>query len=83
MVCVLLGIECVGIAEAAQLDTGIMVGQPVAALMGGMGRQYDGGYAEYTLVPAENVIPITNTSNLPVGATPGSRYSNSISWKQY
>jgi NADPH:quinone reductase len=29
------------------------------------GRQYDGGYAEYTLVPAENVIPITNTSNLP------------------
>jgi len=29
-------------------DTGIMVGQPVAALMGGMGRQYHGGYAEYT-----------------------------------
>ena len=42
-----------------------MVGQPVAALMGGLGRQYDGGYAEYTLVPAEHVIPITNPSNLP------------------
>jgi hypothetical protein len=51
-------VECVGIVEAALRDTGIMVGQPVAALMGGMGRQYDGGYAEH-------VIPITNTSNLP------------------
>jgi NADPH:quinone reductase len=61
----ILGIECVGIVDAASPDTGIMVGQPVAALMCGMGRQYDGGYAEYTLVPAENVIPITNTSNLP------------------
>jgi NADPH:quinone reductase len=61
----ILGIECVGIVEAASPDTGIIVGQPVAALMGGMGRQYDGSYAEYTLVPVENVIPITNTSNLP------------------
>ena len=26
--------------------------------MGGMGRQYDGGYAEYTLVPASQVLPI-------------------------
>ena len=43
----------------------IQQGQPVAALMGGMGRQYDGSYAEYTLVPAEHVIPITNSSKLP------------------
>ena len=54
----ILGIECVGIVEAAPPDTGIMVGQPVAALMGGMGRQYDGSYAEYTLVPAKHVIPL-------------------------
>jgi NADPH:quinone reductase len=26
--------------------------------MGGMGRQYDGGYAEYTLVPASQVMPL-------------------------
>jgi NADPH:quinone reductase len=39
-----------------------MVGQHVAALMGGMGRQYDGDYAKYTLVPGERVIPIANTS---------------------
>jgi NADPH:quinone reductase len=64
----ILGIECVGIVEAAPPDTGIMVGQPVAALMGGMGRQYDGSYAEYTLVPAKQVIPLktnNNISNLP------------------
>jgi hypothetical protein len=30
----ILGIECIGITEAAQPDTGIMVGQPVAALLG-------------------------------------------------
>jgi NADPH:quinone reductase len=55
-----LGIECVGIVEAAPPDAGIMVGQPVAALMGGMSRQYDGSYAEYTLVPAKQVIPLKN-----------------------
>jgi NADPH:quinone reductase len=38
----ILGIECVGVVEAAPPDTGIMVGQTVAALMGGLGRQYDG-----------------------------------------
>jgi mRNA-degrading endonuclease RelE of RelBE toxin-antitoxin system len=33
----------------------------VAALMGGMSRQFDGGYAEYTCVPATNVLPSTAT----------------------
>lgn len=28
-------------------------------MMGGMGRTYDGGCAEYTCVPAGQVIPIT------------------------
>lgn len=45
-----LGIECVGVVE----DGGggkWKKGDVVAALMGGMGRQFDGGYAEYTLVP--------------------------------
>ena len=51
----ILGIECVGIAEAAQPYTGIMVGQPVAALMGGMVASTR-GYAEYTLVPAEHLF---------------------------
>lgn len=32
-------------------------GQKVMAMMGGMGRTFDGGYAEYTCVPASQVIP--------------------------
>jgi NADPH:quinone reductase-like Zn-dependent oxidoreductase len=55
-----LGIECVGVVEAAP-DTPLHVGQTVAAVMGGMGRAYDGGYAEYTLVPASQVIPLQTT----------------------
>jgi NADPH:quinone reductase len=52
-----LGIECVGTVEDAS-DTDFVPGQTVAALMGEMGRAYDGGYAEYTLVPAQQVIAL-------------------------
>ena len=52
-----LGIECVGeIVDAGGL--GLAVGTRVAAIMGGMGRQFDGSYAEYTLVPHECVFAI-------------------------
>jgi NADPH2:quinone reductase len=47
------------------------VGTQVMAMMGGMGRQFDGGYAELTCVPARQVIPFT--SSLPwsvLGAVP-------------
>src|ERR1700704_7170473 len=46
-----LGIECVGIVDAIP-DGELQLGQQVAAMMGGMGRTYDGGYAEYTVVPS-------------------------------
>lgn len=52
-----LGIECVGEVVAAP-GGGFETGQTIAAMMGGMGRQYDGSYAEYVLVPQENVFPI-------------------------
>ncbi|MDB4891588.1 MAG: NADPH:quinone reductase [Gemmatimonadetes bacterium] len=52
-----LGIECVGEVDDAG-GTDLAVGQTVAALMGEMGRAYDGGYAEYTLVPRERVLTI-------------------------
>ncbi|MDJ0757431.1 MAG: zinc-binding alcohol dehydrogenase family protein [Ardenticatenaceae bacterium] len=55
-----LGIECVGVVVEAP-ETDLTAGQTVAALMGGMGREYDGGYAEYTLVPRRQVI-LLNTS---------------------
>ena len=52
-----LGIECVGMVEDPS-DTRFVKGQTVAAIMGGMGRMFDGGYAEYTLVPASSVIAV-------------------------
>ena len=52
-----LGIECVGTVVDAS-DTDLAPGQAVAALMGEMGRAYDGSYAEYTLVPVQQVLPL-------------------------
>lgn len=49
-----LGIEAVGTVVAAP-DGGFQPDDIVATAMGGMGRQFDGGYAEYTLVPANQV----------------------------
>src|SRR5207244_658260 len=49
------GIEAVGVV--ARCPGGeFPVGQQVATMMGGMGRTFDGGYAEYTCVPASQVI---------------------------
>ena len=54
---VIPGIECVGeIADPS--DSGWKVGQKVVALMGGMGRSFDGSYAEYALLPAHHVFPV-------------------------
>lgn len=52
-----LGIECVGVIEDAN-GTNFHNGQKAAAIMGGMGREFDGGYAEYTCVPQANVFPV-------------------------
>ena len=50
-----LGIEATGIVSEAPGGE-FTTGQQVMAMMGGMGRTYDGGYAEYTCVPAGQVI---------------------------
>ncbi|WP_131539740.1 zinc-binding dehydrogenase [Pedobacter nototheniae] len=45
-----LGIECIG--EVAYDPLGLLkAGEKVAAFMGGMGRQFDGSYAEYAALP--------------------------------
>ena len=65
-----LGIEAVGVVDAAP-DGDLEPGQQVVTLMGGMGRVFDGGYAEYTVVPRDQVVPFT--SDLPwhvIGAVP-------------
>jgi NADPH2:quinone reductase len=56
------GIEAVGLVDAAP-GSDLRTGQQVAAMMGGMGRAYDGGYAEYTMVPRSQVVPFR--SDLP------------------
>ena len=64
------GIECVGIVENDPSNT-FKKGQQVAAIMGGMGRFFDGGYAEYTLVPKEIVFPFKSDLTWEVlGAIP-------------
>ena len=50
------GIEAVGVVERCPGGE-FPPGQQVAALMGGMGRAFDGGYAEYTCVPVSQVVP--------------------------
>jgi NADPH2:quinone reductase len=65
-----LGIECVG-TVVSDPSGEIAAGQRVAAMMGGMGRQFDGSYAEYTSVPSSNVFPLV--TELPweeLGALP-------------
>lgn len=65
-----LGIECVGVVVEAP-ETPFTPGEKVAAMMGGMGRQFDGGYAEYTLVPASSVFSIkTDLAWATLGAIP-------------
>ena len=60
----ILGIECAGeIADGS--DNSFRKGHRVVALMGGMGRSFDGSYAEYTLVPTKNVFSVE--TNLPWG----------------
>lgn len=64
------GIEATGVVAACPGGE-LAVGEQVVAMMGGMGRQFDGGYAEFTCVPVSQVIPFH--SDLPwttIGAVP-------------
>ena len=80
-----LGIECVGEVVAAP-GCDLAAGQRVAAMMGGMGRQFDGSYAEYVLVPQQHVFPLkTNLDWRILGALQASSESNlsGASWCQF
>ncbi len=69
-----LGIEAVGVIDElpeGEGDDGLARGQQVATVLGGMGRVFDGGYAEHVVVPRQQVIPFN--SSLPwavLGAVP-------------
>jgi NADPH:quinone reductase-like Zn-dependent oxidoreductase len=65
-----LGIEATGIVESAPGGE-FKPGDIVASVMGGMGRDFDGSYAEFTLVPAAQVKRImTQLSWETLGAIP-------------
>ncbi|WP_228833306.1 zinc-binding alcohol dehydrogenase family protein [Nocardia brasiliensis] len=53
------GIEATGVVVACPGGE-FAVGSQVMAMMGGMGRTFDGGYAEYTCVPAAQVLSFTS-----------------------
>jgi NADPH:quinone reductase-like Zn-dependent oxidoreductase len=66
----ILGIEAVGTVAAAPGGE-LARGEKVATVMGGMGRAFDGSYAEYTCVPADQVRAVR--TDLPwekLGALP-------------
>lgn len=56
----ILGIEGTGVVEAAPSGE-FAPGDVVATAMGGMGRAFDGSYAEFTCVPAAQVQKLTTT----------------------
>ncbi|WP_223148686.1 zinc-binding alcohol dehydrogenase family protein [Aeromicrobium ginsengisoli] len=65
-----LGIEATGVVAACPGGE-FVPGQQVVTMMGGMGRQFDGGYAEYTCVPADQVIPFNSELDwATLGAVP-------------
>ncbi len=68
----ILGIECVGTVVAAPGGE-FVSGTTVAAVVGGMGRAYDGSYAEFVCVPAESVYALrTNLDWVRLAAIPES-----------
>jgi NADPH:quinone reductase-like Zn-dependent oxidoreductase len=65
-----LGIEAAGVVAGCPGGE-FAIGQQVVAMMGGMGRTFDGGYAEYTCVPISQVIAIHSALDwATIGAVP-------------
>ncbi|AVP36047.1 zinc-binding dehydrogenase [Staphylococcus felis] len=54
----ILGIECVGVIEQTTDALRLPIGQKVVSIMGEMGRAFDGSYAEYVLLPNDQIYPI-------------------------
>ena len=72
---ILPGIECVGeIADPS--DSHFSKGDKVIALMGGMGRSFNGSYSEYALLPETNVFKVeTDLDWVSLAAIPETYYT--------
>lgn len=65
-----LGIECVGTVEHDPSGE-LLPGQKVAACMGGMGRDFNGSYAEYAVLPRAILTPFESQLDwVTLGALP-------------
>ncbi|AKP67400.1 zinc-binding dehydrogenase [Companilactobacillus ginsenosidimutans] len=53
-----IGVEAVGEVFETTEDSDLEVGQKVVTLMGGFGREFDGSYEEYALVPNNQLYPV-------------------------
>lgn len=72
----ILGIECVGIISETTDEEKLPVGQKVISIMGEMGRAFDGSYAEYALLPNQQLYPIdTNLDWATLAALPETYYT--------
>ena len=69
----ILGIECVGIVEQSEK---FKTGTRIVSIMGEMGREFDGSYAEYVILPNEQIYPIeSNLSWEVLAAIPETYYT--------
>ena len=69
------GMECVG-EIVDNSDSNFKIGQKIIAMMGGMGRSFNGSYAEYAILPVENVFSVeTNLSWDELAAIPETYYT--------
>ena len=72
----ILGIECVGVIAGTTDPKRLPVGQKVISIMGEMGRAFDGGYAEYALLPNEQIYPVETALDWPtLAALPETYYT--------
>ena len=72
----ILGIECVGVIAESTDPVRLPEGCKVISVMGEMGRAFDGGYAEYALLPNNQIYPVS--SDLPweiLAAVPETYYT--------
>lgn len=72
----ILGIECVGIIEETSDENLLPARQKVISIMGEMGRAFDGSYAEYVLLPNDQIFPVeTDLSWEELAAIPETYYT--------
>lgn len=72
----ILGIECVGTVEKTSDPVRLPIGQKVVSIMGEIGRAFDGSYAEFTLLPNDQIYPVhTSIDWATLAAIPETYYT--------